>query len=119
MTNLTFPEAGENGAGHQLDLIAAQDDLRAIELYTDGAAVPLTMIRIAAHQLEPSIGSTWANALVDAAASVQRAIDNSRQAAQRAGIRTQAAMQAGEQFLAMHKEMEARVRELERNQPTP
>ena len=119
MTKLARPDIADSGAGHQLDLIAARDELIAIAMYADGAAVPLALLRIAATRLQPIIGPTWAQALQDAVASVDRCLTNTREAAQRADSRALAAMQTGEHWLAMHKDLEAQIRDLERTRPTP
>lgn len=110
MTTLTFGEVGEIATEHQIDLIAALDELHAITMYADGAAVPLTMIRIAARQLQPAIGATWARALEEAATSIEASLAKAKAAALRADGRSRAAMQAGDTFLQHHKAMEAALR---------
>lgn len=110
MTMLTFGNTGDLATNHQIDLIAALDELHAIAMYADGAAVPLTMIRIAARQLQPAIGPTWARALEEAVESIETSLAKAKSAALRADERGRAAMQAGDTFLQHHKAMEAALR---------
>lgn len=110
MTHLTFGDTGDLATGQQIDMIALLDELQAITMYADGAAVPLTMIRIAARQLQPAIGPTWARALEEAVSSIETSLAKAKSAALRADGRGRAAMQAGETFLQHHKAMEAALR---------
>lgn len=107
---LTFDEAADIATAHQIDLIALLDELNSVAMYADGAIVPATMIRIAARQLQPAIGKTWAKALEDAAVSIEAALHNAKDAALRADERGRSAMQAGETFLVHHKAMERAMR---------
>ena len=114
MTRFRWSDAAEDGTGHQLDLIALRDELEAIRLLADGAGPPTRLIAIAAVQLKPTIGVEWAKALEDAARTIGLALAKTVEAAARADERSQHAMQAGEHFLAYHKDMERDMRQARR-----
>lgn len=112
--NLIFKDAGDQGTGHQLDLVAMLDELESVKLLCDGTKRPVAILRVAVQHLRPAIGDVWADALLEAVDSIARSLVSIKDSAERADERGRRAMEAGETFLRLHKGMENTVRRLRR-----